>query len=465
MCGIVGVLSSEGHKGVISRKDYFTQALLCDVLRGYDSTGMFAAGGKEKSVDFMKRALPSWEMQQYKLYDQIVDKHRARPFMIGHNRAATRGKVVANNAHPFEQGNIVGVHNGTITSIAAYDKFRSYVVDSEALIASIAELGARATFASVCGAFAVVWYDTSTDLLHMIRNDERPLALGVAKNENTVLVASEAGMLRWLSHRNGIKLDNVILPNAGQLITIDASNVKDIHMEAIPLREVYVPPRSPHYNRTYGGPAKLPAPVEITDSKESQKRRQRNLKSLANYKLSPNSSYKLIACDFQPYPNTKERGRIVGCLDDHGWYDFIIHNVTQAEYDRWTGGDTEIWASPVSVSWEDNTDYIMFLNSSVRAITSKKAPAAKGGKLEEKEGEKLKNTTQPDVESKEKKEDNKDIPGPNKVMISQKRWDVLTKHGCCVCTDNVYSNTADFVSWTYDNQPICPHCTYMDQEH
>jgi len=87
--------------------------LLLDYLRGVDSTGLAAVRNKDSEVKVVKAAVNPIDLFGYKNFDMVLTGATSK-VLIGHNRAATLGKVNNVNAHPFHCGAVVGAHNGTL---------------------------------------------------------------------------------------------------------------------------------------------------------------------------------------------------------------------------------------------------------------------------------------------------------------------------------------------------------------
>ena len=208
MCGIVAVF---GKVGVIEEK-IFCDLLQVDVLRGHDSTGI-AAIRLDGSAKVMKdTVLPT---------DFLMRGHVGKMFnkvnkaYIGHNRAATTGKVTAKNAHPFVAGHITGVHNGTLLSEDGLINAYAFGTDSEAIFDHIRQKGIADTWKNVDGAAAIVWWDAKDKSFNFIRNIRRPLHFAYTSDKATLFVASEGWMIAGcVARRAGITIDEVKYPKA-----------------------------------------------------------------------------------------------------------------------------------------------------------------------------------------------------------------------------------------------------------
>src|SRR3990167_10371996 len=113
MCGIVALISKSQSGLWRAQAELFTHMLRLDTIRGDDSTGVFGVSGAG-NVDIVKGDCDGYVFTRSKNYAKFESKiSRAYKVIVGHNRSATRGDVTALNAHPFYEGNIVLVHNGT----------------------------------------------------------------------------------------------------------------------------------------------------------------------------------------------------------------------------------------------------------------------------------------------------------------------------------------------------------------
>lgn len=194
MCGLVGIA------GKLLAKDESTMKtlLLIDVLRGADSTGLAAVRSANKEAKISKLASHPLDLFDRADFKEALNGALSTVF-IGHNRAATLGMVSRVNAHPFECGNIVGAHNGTLKGTSFYDLKKKlgqeFGTDSEAIFASINEFGLKETVSMLEGAWSLVWYDRSNNTLNFLRNKERPMYFAYSKEFDRIFWASEWEMI------------------------------------------------------------------------------------------------------------------------------------------------------------------------------------------------------------------------------------------------------------------------------
>ncbi len=248
MCGIVGVAAAFTMS--VKDKDFFKDALFCDQLRGKDSTGIIAVPkDAADEVETFKKAYPAGDFMQLARARAMYDFNSDPRVLIGHNRAATKGLVVHENAHPFTHGNITMVHNGTLKQYAKLPGYTNYAVDSALLCRGISELGIQETVDRITGAYALVWWDAGDRTLNFLRNKERPLSIGNTVTGNNLYFASEMGMLEWISERQGIDLADVVSLTPDQHLKINVNGlafspvVTEVKKVAtVIVRPVYTPP-------------------------------------------------------------------------------------------------------------------------------------------------------------------------------------------------------------------------------
>lgn len=236
MCGIHMVLHSsakKNDKGVLARSsgynEFMKDGFITGMVRGTDSSGVFQVDCKGKAW-VSKMPLPGLYFATDSGASGILSDVNDCPVTVGHVRAATSGKINADNAHPFSSkprpdgSYIIGVHNGSLNYWKFDPEAKDYDVDSEWAINLIAKEGADA-FESIEGAYSFVWWDSRTpDHVFFARNDQRPMLLLRSLDGKSILGASEAGMLSWLADRASLNVEtDVYSTEPGRMYRIDTS--------------------------------------------------------------------------------------------------------------------------------------------------------------------------------------------------------------------------------------------------
>jgi len=201
MCGIVGMAGRLEYKHVSAFKDL----LIVNQLRGRDATGVIRVSNSGADT-WVKRVGPPEFLTETKEYDKNIDVAGAK-VLIGHGRAKTLGDNIHRNAHPFDHGDIVGVHNGTLRSHYSMERAREFDVDSDLLYWHINEYGLQETISELdnSGAWALVYWNRADGTVNFIRNAERPLYFAHSEDNKVMFWASEPWYFSVLT-RKGIAL-------------------------------------------------------------------------------------------------------------------------------------------------------------------------------------------------------------------------------------------------------------------
>lgn len=207
MCGLVGMA---GDVDSTKHNKMFKDMLLLDVVRGGDSTGvaMIPSSGF-LGIQIEKELGPPsnlWDWNESKLFSikgQLIPRARC---LIGHNRAATFGKITVANAHPFQYDHIIGAHNGTLDDWRDLEGYLDNDVDSMSLFLTIAKKGIDHCWKSFLGAAAITFWNDKDKTINLIRNEERPLWICMSKDEKSLFWASEPWMISIPAMRVGVDL-------------------------------------------------------------------------------------------------------------------------------------------------------------------------------------------------------------------------------------------------------------------
>lgn len=201
MCGIVGVASAYTNGFSSAEADMFDSMLFVDTMRGWDSTGAFVVD-KHANVSIAKEASEGPKFLRTPEYKKLRGEAVWKGiFMVGHNRAATRGSVSDENAHPFwVDDKIVLVQNGTYNG--SHKHHKDTAVDTDAIAHVIAEEDdIEKALQKIDAAYALVWFNAETKQLNMIRNTQRPLFLAHSKDMRAMYWASERDTILWAAGR------------------------------------------------------------------------------------------------------------------------------------------------------------------------------------------------------------------------------------------------------------------------
>lgn len=209
MCGIVGMVAAYSNGFTNDEQELFTTMLFLDTQRGWDSTGSFLVSNTG-NMHMKKAALHGPDFVRTAEYKNLLSKAWTNGmFMVGHNRAATRGTVSDENAHPFcvNDDKIVLVQNGTY--VGSHKHLRDTEVDTEAVAWAISEDDDLETsLQRINAAYALAYYDFRDKSLNLIRNEQRPMFL-VETADAGWLFASEIETIFYAASKAKIKLKGI----------------------------------------------------------------------------------------------------------------------------------------------------------------------------------------------------------------------------------------------------------------
>lgn len=347
MCGIVLVGSSTFLS--LTEVSLFENLLYMDVIRGVHGTGViagyhfsdtklnYAISGKSAEASPAFMASDTWssiKQQEYKTTINTVAKKNPY-FLVGHNRHATCGAKTAENAHPFVNGPVTLVHNGTLKNQSLLPNDKPYEVDSENICYSINAIGAAETIQKLNGAFTLIWHDDRDKTLNIIRNEQRPFHLAKSYS-GTWFGASEEEMLMWMLTRDdkysftksSPRIEKHFECEVGVQYVFDVSNGSFTLKEEIK-HELPTFPEPNRYNYSYGGYGYGYGYgySRQDETKTDRKKTENRLETVYNGVLEDlgikerlNDKIWFESACFDAYYNYKDRGKLVGYLPDIATY-------------------------------------------------------------------------------------------------------------------------------------------------
>lgn len=465
MCGIWGFITSEKGRGTNGRMKFVHQAAMVGTLRGWDSTGAFlvphlAEGTTPAAADWCKvvgtgQDFLLSEYAQEKLTYKNIEKMRA---VVGHNRAATTGKVTLDNAHPFTEGPITLVHNGTLDVTAdmpipmwsAKGKGKKKIeVDSHLIAHNLADHDRITVLESLSGAFTLVWHDATNDSIYMARNAQRPMFMMKPSCEESVLFASEPDMLWWLAGRCNFSRTTIHSLDTSVLLEFKAGELKP-HATRFTLGKgrkytshgYGTGSNSRPSGNTTANSGKVLAPAQGTQVSGAGSTRK-SKQALALGGFAPNEALEFAVDQIVPVPGTDR------CVVN-GWA-YFDHPVTgkvdtiqailygmSAAFARFH--EKQDWAvRPVAMSMigEKGKEQEALICRLV-SVSREYSPSG---------------TTYPTSTETL-------YPGPNGQKVSATKWIVATTGGCCQCARTLNLKEADEIVWVSERtRPLCPACS------
>lgn len=255
MCGLVAICSNQ-QKG-FSNTEYamFEHSMIFNQLRGDDSTGV-ALIDNDNVWEFVKEVGGFKALKGHLYYEDFKKSLLGEGRLVmGHGRAATRGNVTVNNAHPFmfedkEKGTgLVFMHNGTLNTYQpGLEGMHKYSVDSEFLAAAIHKHGAEKALSEVEGAVACLWWDMKENTFNFYHNADRPLYYMVSK-QGAFYLNSEQWILEYLNwkFKLGIPEKNLYAVAEMKWHSIKINDKKHIY-NIVDIKK----PDRPRYSGSYG---------------------------------------------------------------------------------------------------------------------------------------------------------------------------------------------------------------------
>ena len=217
MCGIFGFAKTSNgqsdHQLDILKRT-FTNLADESSTRGKDSTGFSIMNPLNRYT--YKTLTDSSTLTRTDEWFNVIDKiDRDTSIVLGHTRFATTGAKVVTNAHPFNIGEVVGIHNGVIYNYNQVARKLGKAipqVDSEVIFQSLNRKDKSKAFESINGDFAVAWAKENNTTLHLAREDGRPMVISYWKKAKVLFFASTEDIMSNAMLDAGLVLDIIKVP-------------------------------------------------------------------------------------------------------------------------------------------------------------------------------------------------------------------------------------------------------------
>jgi len=443
MCGIIGLASTAPMKDWQQRKAFIMQGLYADAVRGWDSTGFFAVPTKTYETNYdgvviRKKAVSSMDFLDMTKVVKPLNEIEKFNFVVGHNRAATKGGVSNATAHPFQHGPITLVHNGTLHSHYSLPEGNKFSVDSEAICYALSQMSAKEVIKELRGAFTLVWHDARTNKLHAVRNNERPFSFASVKDQDIVLFASEWKMLDWLADRNDLDIEDIYDLEPGQLMTFNTEKAKEYTIETVDL----APKKQPTGNR---GTTTASTTGTTNGNKTAGGKRFQNSEAiLKKFDLKEGDKAFFTAEKFVSYASISGSGAV----PEWGYIKGTLDNVLKPHEVRIEGLKASEWdwildariTAKVAKGYHCNrgsVDCVIVNTLDTKAIYWD--DIADGDVIDAGSG-----VPQHDLKT-----------GMN---LTAKEWHAIANKGCAVCDGPIRIHQRDVVGWQEDGKAVCPDC-------
>lgn len=244
MCGLVGVIVPQDNGFTRDQINILVGSLFINGFRGRDSTGIININ-TDLAAGYFKTVGDVFDLVHAKGWaDMDTEILMHSKAVIGHGRAATRGTINTDNAHPFyvknkERGGLYLVHNGTLHQNQRLPGFKEADVDSRWMAEKIAELGPEEALSVIDGPIAAMWWNDKTRRMYVFRNYERPLSFAQTP-QGLVLINSETAAMMWLKHKYnlGYSLPDVYDFKVNYLYEIDIQKPKEPVIREIPKKPI-----------------------------------------------------------------------------------------------------------------------------------------------------------------------------------------------------------------------------------
>ena len=262
MCGIFGAI------GKYDVNDFKLLAV-SNITRGDESSGILTKDFKTLRVLKNNKDIKDLISENIKMFSAKHD------YILGHTRLATHGGITKENAHPFENGNIIGAHNGTVWNFMHLkEKYKLTMdVDSEMIFWLINNFGIDKALDELSGQICIWFVDKrNSDIVHILKHGGE---LSIYLSDGKIYFSSNIFDLKLVKSRDGY-ITNL---KEDSLYSIDTKSVK-FSKRKVKFSAAYTP--CYYYGRNYAddeyyGVVEKRYPIYENIEKKSDKRKREYL--------------------------------------------------------------------------------------------------------------------------------------------------------------------------------------------
>lgn len=488
MCGLVAIACLEDNFVYGSNNQIttlFEEQLFGTSLRGEDSTGIFLVNDQNR-VDIFKRPIPSFALLRDTGYQKFERKMGSVKYAVGHCRAATRGEISYDNAHPFVYKHIHLVHNGVMRNTSDF-KDINYAVDSNYIAHLLAEHKTpKEVFAQIEGDFALIWYDKEEKSFNFVRNHARPLHFLPYKGR--IFFISEPELLFWVMRRNKItdfNYEDIKEVPANKAFKITQKDKPVIHEEEIEFKKPHVSNTSPVYGMGFHNTYYDRMYDTKYGSEAKNKEKEAIYEKLGIY---PDQKVKFYLSDLTTPPNvskatdetkgdlighalTKNKADVAvvkGYSIPHSFLKFNDEVESYAYENIQSNEEAYVLSAKVISVWKEREHYVVLISGDEITGTIKNEDGTFECKFYGKNGtivrKRITETLHLPDQSKSKedplgKETQDMVPGPNNILITKGAWAHLTEDGCTRCFSTLSVDDAESIKWVQIESDFYPYCS------